>query len=177
MKNAICYFFSFFVEAIIVWQYSSNLYSAKRKFRIRFIVLCSFYFILFFISLFESMWLNVILYFLLNFIFFVTQYDLNYYTTLFHSSILTAVMGMSELIVYGITKRFTPHFLDNGRVFHHLLVFVVFSKLIFFAVIYILMHLMQKPQKNTEQNDKSVFLLVFIPLTSVFIMVVSTLYA
>lgn len=170
MKNAICYFFSFFVEAIIVWQYSSNLYSAKRKFGIRFIVLCSFYFILFFISLFESMWLNVILYFLLNFIFFVTQYDLNYYTTLFHSSILTAVMGMSELIVYGITKRFTPHFLDNGRVFHHLLVFVVFSKLIFFAVIYILMHLLQKPKKNTEQYDKSVFLLVFIPLTSVFIM-------
>lgn len=170
MKNAICYFFSFFVEAIIVWQYSSHLFSAKRKFRIRFIVLCSFYIMLFFVSLFESIWLNVILYFLLNFVFFVTQYDLNYYTTLFHSSILTAVMGMSELIVYGITKQFAPHFLDNGRVFHHLLVFVVFSKLIFFAVIYLLMHLMQKPQKNTEQYDRSVFLLAFIPLTSVFIM-------
>lgn len=31
MKNAICYFFSFLVEAIILWQYSSNLFSAKRK--------------------------------------------------------------------------------------------------------------------------------------------------
>lgn len=52
----------------------------------------------------------------------------------------------------------------------HLLVFVVFSKLIFFAVIYVLMHLMQKPKKNSGQYDKSVFLFIFIPLTSIFIM-------
>ncbi|MCM1046551.1 MAG: GHKL domain-containing protein [Candidatus Gastranaerophilales bacterium] len=77
---------------------------------------------------------------------------------------------MSELIVYGITKRFAPHFLDNGREFYHLLFFSVFSKLIFFAVIYILMHLMQNPKKDTGQPDRSVFLLVFIPLTSIFIM-------
>lgn len=79
-------------------------------------------------------------------------------------------MAMSELIVYGITKRSIPHFLDNDREFYHLLVFVVFSKLIFFAVIYVLMHLMQKPKKNTGQYDKSVFLFIFIPLTSIFIM-------
>lgn len=170
MQNAICYFFGFLVEAIILWQYSSTLFSAKRKLTTRFLILCGFYFILFFVSLLESMWLNAVFYFLLNFIFFVTQYDSNRYTALFHSSILIAVMGMSELIVYGITKRFTPHFLDNGRVFQHLLVFMVFSKLIFFAIIYILMHLMQKNKKSAEQYDKSIFLLGFIPLTSVFIM-------
>lgn len=170
MKNAICYFFSFFVEAIILWQYSSSLFSAKNKARIRFIVLCGFYFILFLVSLSESIWLNAALYFLLNLIFLVTQYDLNFYTALFHSSTLMAVMGMSELIVYGITKYFAPHFLENGRKFHHLFIFSIFSKLIFFSVIYILTHLMQKPKESTKQYDKSVFLLVFIPLTSVFIM-------
>ncbi len=100
----------------------------------------------------------------------MTQYYLNWYTAVFHSSILTAVMTMSELIVYGFTKRFAPHFLDNGREFYHLLFFSVFSKLIFFAVTYILMHLMQNPKKNTGQYDQSVFLLVFIPLISIFIM-------
>jgi hypothetical protein len=79
-------------------------------------------------------------------------------------------MTMSELVVYGITKRFAPHFLDNGREFYHLLFFSVFSKLIFFAVAYILMHLMRNPKKDTGQYDKSFFLLVFIPLTSIFIM-------
>lgn len=170
MKNAICYFFSFLVEAIILWQYSSNLFSAKRKLLVKLIVLCCLYFILFFVSLFESIWLNVALYFLLNFIFLVTQYCLNWYTALFHSSILTAVMSMSELMVYGIIKRFAPHFLDNGREFNHLLVFTVFNKLIFFTVIYLLIHFIKKQEKCSRQYDKSIFLLVLIPIASVFVM-------
>ncbi|NBJ96275.1 ATP-binding protein [bacterium 1xD8-48] len=170
MVNTICYFFSFLVEAIILWQYSSHLFSAKHSPKRGLAVLCGLYFILFCVSLSEFIWLNILLYFLLNFIFFMTQCYLNWYTAVFHSSILTAVMTMSELMVYGITKRFAPHFLDNGREFYHLLFFSVFSKLIFFVVTYILMHLMQNPKKNTEKYDKSVFLPVFIPLTSIFIM-------
>lgn len=170
MINTICYFFSFLVEAIILWQYSSNLFPAKRKSGVKLIVLSSLYFILFLVSLLESIWINIILYFLLNFIFLMTQCYLNWYTALFHSSILTAVMAMSELVVYGITKHFAPRFLDNGREFYHLLFFAVFSKLIFFAVAYILMHLMKTPKNEAGQHDRSVFLLVFIPLTSIFIM-------
>lgn len=170
MKNSICYFFSFFVEAIIFWQYSSHLFSAKRKPWIKLIVLCSLYFILFSVSLFESIWLNITLYFLLNFILLITQYCLNWYTALFHSSILTAVMSMSELMIYGMIKRFAPHFLDNGREFNHLLVFTVFNKLIFFTVIYLLIHFIKKQEKYSRQYDKSVFLLIFIPIASVFIM-------
>lgn len=79
-------------------------------------------------------------------------------------------MAMSELVVYGITKHFAPRFLDNDREFYHLLFFSIFSKLIFFAVTYILMHLMKSPKKDAGQHDQSVFLLVFIPLTSIFIM-------
>ena len=170
MINTICYFFSFLVEAIILWQYSSDLFPAKRTPQRKLAVLCSLYFILFCVSLFESIWLNIILYFFLNLIFLMTQCYLNWYTAVFHTFILTAFMTMSELVVYGITKRFAPHYLDNGREFYHLLLFSVFSKLIFFAVAYILMHLMRNPKKDTGQYDKSVFLLVFIPLTSIFIM-------
>ncbi|MCI8775103.1 MAG: GHKL domain-containing protein [Lachnospiraceae bacterium] len=170
MKNTVCYLFGFLVEAIILWQYSSSLFSAKNRARTRFIVLCGLYFIMFFVSQYEFIWLNTALYFALNLIFLVTQYDLNFYTGLFHSSTLTAVMGVSELIAYGITKYFAPHFLENGRKFIPLFIFSVFSKLIFFSVIYILTHLMQNHEKSRKQYDKSAFLLVFIPLTSVFIM-------
>ena len=170
MKNAVCYLFCFFVEAVILWQYSSSLFSARKRTLPRIIELCGLYFILFFVSLYESVWLNTAFYFVLNLIFLFTQYDLNFYTGLFHSSTLTAVMGMSELMVYGITKYFAPHFLENGRNFLHLFIFSVFSKLIFFSVIYILTHLMQSQEKSRKQYDKSVFLLAFIPLSSVFIM-------
>ena len=170
MINTICYFFSFLVEAIILWQYSSNLFPARHTPQRKLAVLCGLYFVLFCVSLSESIWINIILYFLLNFIFLLTQCYLNWYTALFHSSILSAVMTMSELAVYGITKHFAPRFLDNGREFYHLLFFSVFSKLIFFAVTYILVHLMKNPKKDAGQHDQSIFLLVFIPLTSIFIM-------
>ena len=170
MINTICYFFSFLVEAIILWQYSSNLFPVRHTLRRKLAVLCGLYFILFCVSLSESIWINIILYFLLNFIFLLTQCYLNWYTALFHSSILAAVMAMSELVVYGITKHFAPRFLANRREFYHLLFFSVFSKLIFFAVTYILIHLMKKTKKDAGQHDQSVFLLVFIPLTSLFIM-------
>lgn len=172
MKNVdvVYYLFCFFVEAVTLWQYSSSLFSARKRTLTRIIALCGLYFILFFVSLYESVWLNTAFYFVLNLIFLFTQYDLNFYTGLFHSSTLTAVMGMSELMVYGITKYFAPHFLENGRNFLHLFFYSVFSKLIFFSVIYILTHLMQNQEKSREQYDKSVFLLAFIPLSSVFIM-------
>ena len=100
MKNAVFYSFCFFAEAVILWQYSSSLFSARKSTRTRIIVLCGLYFILFSVSLYESIWLNTALYFVLNLIFLFTQYDLNFYTGLFHSSTLTAVMGTSELMVY-----------------------------------------------------------------------------
>ena len=71
---------------------------------------------------------------------------------------------MSELIVYGIIKRFAPHFLDNGREFNHLLVFTVFNKTYIFYC-YISPHSFYKKsrKKCSRQYDKSIFLLVFIP--------------
>ena len=41
---------------------------------------------------------------------------------LFHSAILTAIMGLSELAVFGIVSRFFPHFVletDAGIIFFY----------------------------------------------------------
>ncbi len=71
MINTICYFFSFLVEAIILWQYSSDLFPAKRTPQRKLAVLCSLYLILFCVSLFESIWLNILLILLYDHTFFV----------------------------------------------------------------------------------------------------------
>ncbi len=170
MSNAICYFFTFLIEAVILWQYCSNLFTAKRKPCIQFIMLFIFYFTMFIISLLEHKWLNMILYFTMNFIFMLTQYDLKWYSALFHSSIIAAVMGMCELTVYSTIERFSPHFLAESRQFHNMIIFIIFSKMIFFTIIYILIHLLKGHQTQNQKYDKSVLLLIFIPITSVFIM-------
>ena len=168
--NYLSFLFSFLVEAVILWQYSSSLFTAKCKMHIRLTLLCSLYTLLFAASLFQSVWLNIVLYFCANFIFFATQYKVKWQSALFHSTILMAVMGMCELIGYGVFSRFTPNFLQIGTLYS-LILFAVFNKFIFFTIIYVLSHLLKKHPKYNQQSDKSVLLLMFIPITSVFVMV------
>lgn len=152
MNNAICYSFSFIVEAIILWQYSSNLFITKHSTKKRILTLLGLYIALFIVSLFESQWLNAIFYFSINFIFLVTQYEMVWYTGLFHSAILIAIMGMCELIVYAITNRFTPNYLAHSSNLFNLIVITIFSKIMFFTITYILIHILKK--KKTTYNHK-----------------------
>ena len=170
MSNTVCYFFSFLIEAVILWLYSSNLFTARRKPWIQFAMLFLFYVTMFAISLLEHKWLNMTLYFILNFIFLFIQYDLKWYSTLFHSAVLAAIMGMCELTIYSIMERFSPHFLAESGPFQNMIIFIIFSKMIFLTIVYILIHVLKGQQTQNQQHDKSVLLLIFIPVTSVFIM-------
>ena len=170
MNNFILYFFSFAVEAFILWQYTDTLFYAKRPPKTRGFILCSFYLLLFLISLFEHKVWNLLLYCVVNFIYLFTQYKLKWYSAVFHSAVVGSVMAMCELATYNIAARFTPHFLEKVDDFHHMAVFVIFSKITFFAIIYVLMHALKGGMKDNQQNDKSPFLLIFIPLTTMFIM-------
>lgn len=170
MNNSLLYFFSFVVEAFILWQYASTLFYPKHSPKTRIFVLSSFYLLLFFISLFELKFLNLLLYCVINFIFLFTQYKLKWYFAIFHSTIIGAVMAMCELATYNTIQRFTPHFFAKVNSFHHMAVFVMFSKIGFFFIIYVLMCMLKKWQKYDQPNDKSVFWLVFIPLTTMYIM-------
>ena len=174
MGKIICCFFSFLTEAVILWQYTSSLFATKHTAKKKFIILCGLYSILFAASLFNSKLMNITLYFVFNFVFLVTQYCLNTYSAFFHSSILASVMMLCEIMVYYIIRYFSPHFFEREENFHFLAIFAIFSKLMFFTVIYIILHFLKGLQNRDEQQDKSVFLLTLIPITSVFVMITFT---
>lgn len=175
MGKIICCFFSFLTEAVILWQYTSSLFATKHTAKKKFIILCGLYSILFAASLFSSKLMNITLYFVFNFVFLVTQYCLNTYSAFFHSSILASVMMLCEIMVYYIIRYFSPHFFESREEnFHFLAIFAIFSKLMFFTVIYIILHFLKGLQNRDEQQDKSVFLLALIPITSVFVMITFT---
>lgn len=174
MGKTICSFFSFLTEAVILWQYASSLFAAKHTAKRKFVILCGLYLILFVASLFESKLMNVTLYFAFNFVFLATQYCLNTYSAFFHSSILASVMILCEVMVYYIIRYFSPHFFERGDNFHFLVIFAIFSKLMFFTIIYIILHFLKGLQNRGERQDKSAFLLALIPITSVFVMITFT---
>ncbi len=174
MGKTICSFFSFLTEAVILWQYASSLFAAKHTAKKKFVILCGLYLILFVASLFESKLMNVTLYFAFNFVFLATQYCLNTYSAFFHSSILASVMILCEVMVYYIIRYFSPHFFEKGDNFHFLVIFAIFSKLMFYTIIYIILHFLKGLQNRDERQDKSAFLLALIPITSVFVMITFT---
>lgn len=170
MESVFSIIFAFLVEAIILLQYASRLFSPKRSLSGRLIVLSLLYICLCATAFFNIKWLNMLLYLLANFLFLVTQYDVKWRAAAFHSALLAAVMGMCELTVYGIIARTAPHFYMQMDSFHNTFLFILCSKISFFAVIYLLTHLFKNLQKTTDPYDNSVLLLMIIPVTSIFIM-------
>ena len=110
---------------------------------------------------------HVVSFFVFNTVFLYVLFKLKLLLALFHSAIVTAIMGISEIAVLGIISRFFPHFLletDAGLVFY-----TVFSKIFFFAVIYLLIHLFKGKKLNQEQYGHFEILLMLIPVSSIFI--------
>lgn len=170
MYNYILYFFTFVIEAFILWQYTSTLFYVKYSAKTRIFILSFFYLLLFLISLYNLKILNLMLYCTINYIYIFMLHNLKWYSAAFHSVVIGAIMSMCELAAYSIIQRFAPHFFERTDNFHHTTVFAVFSKIGFFAIVYILMHILKNRQKYSQQSDKSAFFLVFIPFTSMFIM-------
>lgn len=168
MTLTILLFFTFFIEAIILWQYASSLFLPSHSVRIRWILLSTLYTMLFLLSLFRQTKLNIICFFIANTIFLYTQFKLKLLFALFHSAILTTIMGLSELAILGITLKFSPYFLTDKGV--GLIFYAVFSKLFFFAIIYLLAHLFKGKNTNQRPYYHSELFLMLIPILSVFIM-------
>lgn len=167
MEHIVLLLFSFFTEAVILWQYTSNLFTSSYGSKIRMALLSALYTILFLLSLLKQTGLNVVSFFVFNTVFLYVLFKLKLLLALFHSAIVTAIMGISEIAVLGIISRFFPHFLletDAGLVFY-----TVFSKIFFFAVIYLLIHLFKGKKLNQEQYGHSEILLMLIPVSSIFI--------
>ena len=117
MGHIVLLLFSFFTEAVILWQYASSLFTSSYSSKIRLALLSALYTILFLLSLLEQTGLNVVSFFVFNTVFLYMLFKLKLLLALFHSAILTAIMGISEIAVLGITSRFFPHFLFIF--FHH----------------------------------------------------------
>lgn len=167
----ICNFLIYFAEAVIIWQYASSLFLSKKQSSApSLITLSLLYLSAYAISLLGVNWLNLISYFIINLIFLFTQYQIKLYITFFHSVILTSVMGISELAVYSIIERFSPHFFVDATNAYSIILFAVLSKLTFYTIIYLIIHIQKGAKKAEQQYDKSVFLLIFIPVTSLFVL-------
>lgn len=168
MERTLLFFFAFFIEAIIIWQYSSRLFLPKHSAKTRVLFLSALYFALFFFSMFHNTLLNTLLFLAANMFFFLMNFILPFSSCLLHSAIFTGIMNISELVAMSIIIKFFPNFLsteDIGFAF-----FVIFSKSLFFTVIYLLTHIFKNKQQEQAPHDVSELFLMLIPISSIFVM-------
>lgn len=165
MEYLVLYFFIYLFEALILWQYTSNLFFSRYTKRKEGIVLLCLYAGLFFVSFMQHIWLNVVTFCLFNFIFIFCMYQSKWYSALFHSLISTAIMTLSELI--------TSNILFSARTdFSFLLMLSIFSKLIYFLSLYSLSHIFRIKNRSYRPSTKASIFLAIVPLTSVFVVLI-----
>lgn len=172
MENAICYAFGYIIEAITLAIYTTRLFVRRRpseNLRTKLLPLAGLYLTLFFISLLQLPVLNLTSFVIFHFLYFMTQYQLKWVMALFHSVLLAILMFLSELILYTFFPQFLPSFYEGEYFFWHSLTLTTLTKIIYCTVIFILLHLLKGKQKYFRDYNKITFLLVLIPLLSLWV--------
>ena len=167
MDTFFAFFLSYFIEAIIFWIYSDAFFPTKFSTLSRTAALSCSYTVLLGFSFLNSTGLNLILYSLINFFLLYILYDIKWYTACFHAIVLSALMSACEILLIGILSIFTPTFLHHYDIFPSSLVFVIFSKGLFFIAAYLLMFSFKK-ETYYPQKDWHTLLLLFTPIATIF---------
>ena len=170
MSNIFCYLLCLTTEAVILWIYSDNLFIPKHPVSMRAITITLTFIPLSLISSLRNTGVNTILFFSALLVFFMTQYKICWYIAIFHAVLMTAFNGVCELLIYGIINSYFPNFLTQTPTENAGLLCAFLSKLIYCTILFTLIHFFRSRQLPDQQQDKSVFLLFLVPLTSLGMM-------
>lgn len=174
MNIGICYFIIYMIEALILLQYTSGFFPGKYKKYIEIPILLLGYTTLYFISFTDNYILNATAFFIVNFAFIGVMYQCQIQSAFFHAAITTTVMCTSELIVFNIISHYIPDFFANEKFLFNLVILAVFSKFIYFIVVYVLSHFLQTNRKALLSQNKNTLLLSLVPATTIFVLMTLT---
>lgn len=169
LENTICYIIIYVLESFILQQYCSELFYSRHSRKTEYFLLFIAYTILFLTSLLKAVWFNLIMFLFINFTIILLLYHIKWLSALFHSSIVTIVMGLSELVVLGITSHSTIGFYKEETYFRNFIILTILSKLIYLFVLHFIVRLLHGTKEKYIPSDKGIIFLDVIPLISLFI--------
>ncbi len=165
----ILYFFIFAAEGIIFLLYASALFESKHPKYLCVLLAVALYGVLFLLSFFNSMVINGIAFIICNFLYLILTCKIKWQTALFHAAVATSVSFIAELIIVGIIPyQITFPFEDMSS--SQVWLAAVLTKLVYFFIMLLLIHLWSKAGRTTIRFDKSWFMLIATPAVSIFIM-------
>lgn len=168
MNKTFFILFAYIAEAIILWQYTSGLFTARSRYprRLRIIALILSHALLYAVFLLENTWLNVALFCITAFLFMTIFFNLKWYLSLFHAALLTVLMVITELVSYHILNYFSIDFYSKTDNPSNVIIFVFFSKIVFFFSTYILMNFIKQKSKTPDKGNITSLVLSLVPIMS-----------
>lgn len=165
---------TYFAEGIILYLYASSLFTPHHGgLRKNIFSLSILYLILFLLMIcFQNRSINIIAFFLANFLYLLMQYSINWFLCIFHSAVITSLMAASEIIVYVIQRKFLSNSPAIGNVISETIVFGIFSKLLYFIAVLLVFRTCIKRPVSHPQDKYSTLFLIFVPCASIFTMIV-----
>ena len=170
MEIIICYIIIYLIEAFTIKQYCSSLFISKHSASIVSATVVLLYSILFAISFIENALLNTLAFLILNFIFMLFSYDVEWITALFHSVVTTITMCLSELVIVGIVSNLATNYYRSDSYLENLIFLTLTSKPLYFFILYMISHiLINPPKKQHGNNTLEIILFSIIPLVSFWV--------
>ncbi len=171
MEKTIFFITAYIFEAFIVWQFCSCMFITVYTKKAEGVCLFVFYSILFIVSLAGITWINTIFFILFNFIFILLLYKEPWYSAVFHSLVITIAMNLSELVVISC-GNLAPTFFTEQLYARNMLILMVSSKLLYFFILQVIIHILEKNIKRDIKPDKGTFLLNIVPVISLVIVII-----
>lgn len=174
MPYIVGYSVGYFAEGVVLYQYASNLFVPRKKdSHSNLYTLAAIYLLLFGAACcFRSRLFNFIGFFLATMIYLLWQYRLRAFLCLFHTALITAIMVVTEIVVYTIQQQLLPNSLAVEDTVYGMLLLGVFSKLLYFTVMMSIVGICRKHPVVNPHDRHSASLLILIPSVSIFVMLI-----
>lgn len=171
MSALIYYGLIYLVEALIMWQYSIQIFHSKCRKSIALYSCIALYIIPFALSLTENAWLNILSFIVVNHIYIHIILKTEWYIALFHAAIVTAVMCITELLSSAIFSQLIYSFYQDSLMHHNLSILATTSKLLYFIILQIIVIIFAKEKNKSYSLNIESIILTLVPFTTSIIMI------
>lgn len=171
MDTIICYIFIYIIEAYILWNYCSHMLYRKYSKTIECLTLIPLYTILFFVVLKENILINAVTFLIINFIYIYFVFLVTCGSALFHASITTVLMSLSELIMASVFPNLIHNFYNQNTPLQKLIILTIFSKTLYLMLTQVIIFFFGKSKEGFSHNNKGNLLLIIIPIITLWIII------
>lgn len=173
MISELCYAIVFVIETIIsIFYFINNKFKLKRNKEMIFLVAFISSVISFSVAKLNTPALNLLSFFVCNFLILILCYEVNIKSSLFHSFLLLSFMIVTEILVFFIFSVLFSVDLDicfNDK--YMLIIQATISKLLYFVTVYFSAKFSSKEYKS-DRSYSSLFLCI-LPIASIVFMYTS----